>query len=133
MTPRDEARKFLRIAAQDEVLLDKLLTDHEVTDSVWAFHAQQAAEKLLKAVLMDRRVVFPKTHDLATLHQLATRSAITPPVSLDEIDELTPFAVEYRYTEMLGATIDRAALRDIVRRIREWADSLVEDSSQSKK
>jgi HEPN domain-containing protein len=34
------------------------------------FHAQQAAEKALKAVLVQRRILFPKSHDLERLMDL---------------------------------------------------------------
>ena len=63
MTPQlEEAQRFLRLAAQDEILLDKLLSDREVPNSIWGFHAQQAVEKLLKAVLTAKNKPFPRTH-----------------------------------------------------------------------
>jgi hypothetical protein len=34
------------------------------------FHAQQAAEKSIKAVLIDRGVSFPRTHNIRTLLEL---------------------------------------------------------------
>ncbi len=37
------------------------------------FHAQQCAEKYLKAVLHQRRIKFPKTHDLVELMDLAVK------------------------------------------------------------
>ena len=39
-------------AAQDEYVLDKLLSDPDAPVEVFGFHAQQAAEKLLKAILL---------------------------------------------------------------------------------
>ena len=38
-------------------ILRKHVGDKEVSDSIWGFHAQQAAEKLLKAVLMKRSIL----------------------------------------------------------------------------
>ena len=35
-----------------------------------AFHLQQAAEKLLKALLAVRNIIYPKTHDLDALMNL---------------------------------------------------------------
>jgi hypothetical protein len=32
-----------------------------------AYHCQQAAEKLTKALLVEAKIVFPKTHDIAAL------------------------------------------------------------------
>jgi HEPN domain-containing protein len=39
------------------------------------FHAQQGAEKYLKALLLVRGQVFPRTYDLAALSGLASRVA----------------------------------------------------------
>lgn len=46
MKPRDLSIRFLSKASQDELVLDKLLEDLEVSAEIWGFHAQQAAEKL---------------------------------------------------------------------------------------
>ena len=43
------------------------------------FHAQQAAEKYLKALLVRAGHAFPKTHDLRALHQLRRHDSITAP------------------------------------------------------
>ena len=44
---------FLRKAAQDEALLDAVIESDKVSDEVIGFHCQQAAEKMLKALLSD--------------------------------------------------------------------------------
>jgi len=49
MKRREQALRYLRKAAQDEALLDAVLTSTEVSDEIFGFHCQQAAEKLLKA------------------------------------------------------------------------------------
>ena len=51
MTPADQARLLLRKAQQDQVILQQLLDDPLITDESLGFHAQQAAEKLLKVRL----------------------------------------------------------------------------------
>ena len=48
MKQLEQARRFLAKAAEDEALLDAVLAKPEVSDSIYGFHAQQAAEKLLK-------------------------------------------------------------------------------------
>ena len=60
------------------------------------FHAQQAAEKALKAVLVANGVDFPKTHDLAFLMQALPSSVALPPPLVD-LPTLNRFAVEQRY------------------------------------
>jgi HEPN domain-containing protein len=61
------------------------------------FHAQQAAEKYLKAVLALRGYAIPKTHDLEELAQSAVR--LEPSLQLTglELGELTSHGVDSRY------------------------------------
>jgi len=51
MKRHEQALLFLRKAAQDEALLDEVGDSANVSDEVFGFHCQQAAEKLLKAML----------------------------------------------------------------------------------
>ncbi len=47
MKRHEQAGLFLRKAAQDEALLDAVLACDSVSDEVFGFHSQQAAEKIL--------------------------------------------------------------------------------------
>jgi HEPN domain-containing protein len=47
----EEARLLLRKASEDAEAVDKLAADVDIADAIVGFHAQQAAEKALKAVL----------------------------------------------------------------------------------
>lgn len=76
------------------------------------FHAQQAAEKSIKAVLVHHGVRVPKSHDLAYLTNLLPASVSIPP-SLIQLPILTKYAVHQRYPgEALPVTAKhrRAAL-----------------------
>ena len=70
------------------------------------FHAQQCAEKYLKARLDEANIDFSRTHDLLVLHQLVLaaepdwRSLRTP------LAFLNPFAVAYRYPGVAAAKTD---------------------------
>ncbi len=61
------------------------------------YHAQQCAEKILKAFLIFKRVSLKKTHDLTFL--LDQCKAIDSDFSnlSDEADSLSPYDIEYRY------------------------------------
>jgi len=61
------------------------------------FHAQQAAEKYLKALLVWHQIEFPKTHDVEALLKLAESAHTEIPRVLADAAELTPYGVEYRY------------------------------------
>jgi HEPN domain-containing protein len=62
-----------------------------------AFHAQQAAEKALKAALVWHQVDFPKTHDLGRLSDLLRSAVAQLPVPITQAIALTPYGVEVRY------------------------------------
>jgi HEPN domain-containing protein len=61
------------------------------------FHAQQCAEKYLKAILIVHRQAFPKTHDLLVLGDLCEKAGILLPMDADRLDTLSAYAVQVRY------------------------------------
>ncbi|MGO9320544.1 MAG: HEPN domain-containing protein [Solirubrobacteraceae bacterium] len=70
MPPHDRldlARVLLARAVDDETLVRKVSSDTDIADAIVGFHAQQAVEKLIKAVLAARGVGFMKSHALSYL------------------------------------------------------------------
>ena len=65
------------------------------TDTV-CFHAQQCAEKYMKAVLVFQLIDFPKSHDLEKLTALLPATT-RPSLSTEELHKLTDFATGPRY------------------------------------
>ncbi len=61
------------------------------------FHAQQAAEKALKAVSIHHRISFRYTHDLDELTNGLKQSGIDVPPAVEDATILTTFAWEARY------------------------------------
>jgi HEPN domain-containing protein len=86
----DRAHKDL---AAGEVLLKEAFEDYENV----GFHAQQSAEKFIKAFLVSRQIEFPKTHDIALLRRLVARVDPELAEKLATADALTPYGVEFRY------------------------------------
>ena len=93
------------------------------------FHAQQCAEKYLKAVLVSRRYTFPRTHDLIALHDLCLGNGIRVPIDPDKLERLTAYAVQVRYPGE-DPTLDEAreALQ-IAQAVRRWARPMLWSSS----
>lgn len=60
------------------------------------FHAQQCVEKYLKALLTWHGLAFPKTHDLTELLALVPKTSPLD-ITMDDLAELSPYAVESRY------------------------------------
>jgi len=117
---REQVALLLSKAAEDEYVLDRLLDDKDAPDSVYGFHAQQATEKLLKAGLAHAGLEYPFTHRLVELIDLAKDSGIELASAFEDLRDLTPFAVEFRYgvvppdgeEEPLDKPTVREAIRD---------------------
>lgn len=122
---RDLASELLARARDDELATKALLRVDEVSDVIVAFHAQQAVEKALKAVLASVGADFPFTHDLGLLMQLCEDADLDLPSSLAEADLLTPYAAQLRYGSSPSATVSRAQALDFAIEARRWAASLV--------
>lgn len=71
------------------------------------FHAQQCVEKLMKAVLIRRRVIPPRIHDLHRLGRLIKRAIPDWYWDKDELEKLSDAAVIMRYPGM-AATREEA-------------------------
>lgn len=100
MTPqREEAERFLRLAKRDQAAFAALLNTSTVDPAVACFHAQQAAEKALKAVMCLHCLEYRRTHDLEELAGTLADVGIVPPVDEIELRCLTPYAVEFRYDD----------------------------------
>jgi HEPN domain-containing protein len=102
MRPPDDvarrlSRDWLAKAEIDVQVSERLLRDGAEFAEAVAFHAQQAAEKSLKALLVARQVEFPKTHDLERLLELVARGDAPLASKLENAADLTPYGVEYRY------------------------------------
>ena len=61
------------------------------------FHAQQCAEKYLKAALVARGKEFPKVHDLLELSHFCEQAGLIVPIEADQLDTLSSYAVQVRY------------------------------------
>jgi len=114
---------FLRKAAQDEALLDAVIASDKVSDEVIGFHCQQAAEKMLKALLSDLGAAFHKTHELGALMDTLARSGAPLPGEFENLDVLTPFGAVYRYDDYDGTgSLNRAETRALLRSLRSWVE-----------
>ena len=66
------------------------------------FHSQQCVEKYFKARLHEARIAFPKTHDLPTLLDLLLPIEPSWRKVRGDLQELTSFAIAYRYPGLMA-------------------------------
>ncbi len=122
----DIPRVLLGLARDDELAARALLPIEGVTDAILGFHAQQAVEKSLKAVLALREVEFPYTHDLDGLLELCRNNGLDVPEALSNVDRLSPYGVQLRYGSISPGDLDRdEALRWAASAV-EWAGGIIE-------
>ena len=103
MNPKGDRRvpgspdEWMNHAKSDIRLAHLAASDAQVRREQACFHAQQGAEKAIKAVLRSRQIDFPLTHDIEELLELAEKGGIPLPQPVREAGSLTPHAVESRY------------------------------------
>jgi HEPN domain-containing protein len=119
----DLARVLVARAIDDETLVRKVCSDADIADPIVGFHAQQAVEKLIKAVLAARGVAFAKSHALSYLIGLVEEHGISAPSELYEADVLSPWSVEFRYEGDQPPPLDRRAALALVEKVKDWADA----------
>ncbi|HEX6508001.1 MAG TPA: HEPN domain-containing protein [Chloroflexota bacterium] len=122
MTPHDRALELLALARQDEQAAS-VLEAAAMADALVGFHYQQAVEKLLKALLAERGVDFPKTHDLVRLLRLTRAENYDVPAVEEDLARLAPFAVTMRYETVEEVKqLDRPRVKMLVRQLRSWVE-----------
>jgi len=99
----DLANEWLTRAEHDLRVARYLLNMPNPPPESIGFHAQQCAEKALKGFLTSRRIPFERRHDLNYLIDLCTAHDGDFERFRAEADELTPYAVEYRYPDALAS------------------------------
>lgn len=128
--PVDLARQFLAVAERDLDTFRLLAETRSIADESVGFHAQQALEKCLKAVLALHGVEFRRTHDLAVLLDLLDRQTGLIPPYAGELDDLTPYAVILRYDILGSNPLDRGHVRTMVEAVHRWADEQINAGGQ---
>lgn len=121
MSHSDDPALWMRFAHDD---LHAAQSD--VALHLCCFHAQQAAEKPIKAVLVLHDIDFPWVHDLAHLSALVPDNLHA--TALDEAVVLTPYGTAARYPKRTSSytTTLAAEAVELARAVVTWAASIIE-------
>ncbi len=126
MVPDELSRVLLGLARDDDFAARSLLPVEGVADAILGFHAQQAVEKSLKAVLASADVQFPYSHDLDGLIELCRGNGLEVPDALEDADQLSPYGVRMRYGASHDTRLDRDQALGWSAAAVEWARGIVE-------
>ena len=127
----DLAQLLMEKAAGDEKILFRLIDDYDIPEDGLGFHAQQAVEKMIKAVLAHNQVAYERTHNIAYLLKLLDGASISKPDRADDLPNLSPWAAELRYARQPEAVPDRAEMRSLVDQTKEWAEAQLATASEA--
>lgn len=94
---KNSAQTYYYFAFQDLTAARLLLASDEVDVQLIMFHLQQSVEKLLKSVLSHLHVEIFRTHDIERLITLCRQNGVNLPDYVDDLVDLSLFAVEGRY------------------------------------
>ena len=120
--PPDDPREWLNRARGNPVRAEYCIPGAYLEDL--CFDAQQAAEKAIKAVFIERGEPFPYVHELKELLQKLERNGLKVPKYVWEADELSDYAELTRYPGNVGpvkAREHRRAVR-IATAVLRWAE-----------
>lgn len=116
---KDITREWIDKAEGDYAVASREIKEEKSVYDAVCFHAQQTAEKYLKALLQENDIDFFKTHDLDIL--LNKCKEIYSALSEYEIEmiELSSFAVEVRYPGVEAEAEDAVCCFAAASRIRD--------------
>jgi HEPN domain-containing protein len=116
------AAVLARKAEEDAIAVREFAGNDRVADSLIGFHAQQAVEKWLKAVIAAGGSTFERTHDLDRLIEKIQSTGNDLPFDPDDVIALTHYAVPFRHDDMLDSqSLDRDKTIAVIDQIGNWA------------
>lgn len=83
--------------ARSDLVLAQMIEEERIAPEILVFHAQQAAEKALKALLVRLQVDFADTHSIGLLLSLCQRVGFEATEAIADAATLTRYAVSTRY------------------------------------
>ena len=128
------AQEWLEHASIDLRYARRGVNDRLILGAHVCFHAQQAAEKAIKALLLAHGQQFPFTHDLETLISVLKSSRIAAPSFVRRAGRLSPYAVQLRYPGDAEQDVGKPEVRSAISLAGKglaWAARAVERSAKS--
>ena len=91
------------------------------------FHLQQSAKKLLKSLLSHKKIRILKTHDISDLINLLNHDNIKYITNINELENLTQYAIEGRYAILHDDLDDAEKYIDILKQLTTYVEKVIKD------
>lgn len=115
---------MLHLAQLDREVFEILAPKAHLASAA-GFHAQQAVEKALKALLDFKQITYPKTHNLLILVDLLREAGFPSPANERSLVLLIRYAVEGRYNEEALSHIKIEPIHEALQAVFEWVTPLI--------
>jgi HEPN domain-containing protein len=125
MSAANDPRAWIEKAEEDFELARSALRRKKPLTMGACFHAQQCAEKYLKAMLVFKDSNFPKTHDLLMLNNLCSNAGIFLEVEPKLLNTLSDYAVRTRYPGAVPTEDDAKEALEITKSVRRFAKAFL--------
>ncbi len=112
--------------ARSDLALARVPTTNEIMLETLCFHAQQAVEKSIKAVLIYHDIAFPKIHSIERLINMLPES-VEKTDDLMESAQLSAYATTFRYPgieEPVSESEYKEAIR-LAESVLMWAEKII--------
>jgi len=120
-----QAYALIEAGRRDLLALQLLIESKRAPHETIGFHAQQACEKFLKAVLVRHDIVFGRTHDLVMLFGLIEMHAIHVPADKEKLRALNSYAVQFRYEGCPVEMVPSAECEALAVSLEKWAEEIL--------
>ncbi len=121
MSEINDPRAWAEKAGEDFTLAQSALRRKKPLITGACFHAQQCAEKYIKALLVSKGSDFPKTHDLLMLNSLCSEIGIFLEIDPMLLNNLNDYAVRTRYPGEEPTLSDAKEAMETIKSIRVFA------------
>lgn len=121
MTETNDPLAWVAHAEEDFTLAHAALKRKQPLAFGACFHAQQCAEKYIKALLILKGANFPKTHDLLMLSNLCSSNGIFLEIDPKHLNTLTDYAVRTRYPGNDPTSEDAKEALELAKMVRNLA------------
>jgi HEPN domain-containing protein len=124
---RELVEEWMRHARSD-LAVARMVNEEQISPEILAFHAQQAAEKSLKALLVQRQVEFPRLHVIGPLLNLCREAGYEETEFLADAVTLTRYAVAPRYPgeEEPISREEAAQAFELAEKVFNWVETKIE-------
>lgn len=126
LDPPSPAADWLAFAQGDVAAAYACAASPAVPGWTIGFHCQQAVEKAYKGALAERGLPPPRTHDLVRLDEQVRELGLDPPLAVERLELLFPFAIHDKYPRLHMSPIPRSDAIELIEDARQAVDWLTD-------